>query len=173
MKGKKTLAQIIKFAVLEKESPFRFLFVQRRFKYRIDRRFSIRYREVVVLVKGRHDYRMPPKWTISRPSWRHSLSQMVVSNNVFRQKKVLTRVSICVSMLVFGQIRVGLEFALHVSTILGYNYQALTWLRLQSFGIRLDNEPRVGTPLRGYLVKNHSRTKFQKMFSFLCFLFLM
>ena len=29
---------------------------------------------------------------------------------------------------------------------------ASTQLRLQSFDIRLDNEPRVGTPLRRYLV---------------------
>ena len=55
-------------------------------------------------------------------------------------------------MLVFGQIQVGLEFVLCVSTILGYHYRALTRLRLQSFGIRLDNEPRVGTPLRRYLL---------------------
>ena len=51
-------------------------------------------------------------------------------------------------MLVFGQIQVRLESVLRVSTILGYHYQALTRLRLQSFVIRLNNEPRVETPLR-------------------------
>ena len=77
-----------------------------------------------------------------------------VESGVFRQKKVLKRVSIRVSMLVFGQIRVGLEFVLSVSKILGYHYQASTRLRLQSFGSRHDNEPRVGTPLRRNLVGN-------------------
>ena len=65
---------------------------------------------------------------------------------LFRWKKVLTQVSIRVSMLVFGQIQVGLEFVLCVSTILGYHYRASTRLKLQSFGIRLNNEPQVETP---------------------------
>ena len=55
-------------------------------------------------------------------------------------------------MLVFHQIQVGLEFLLRVSMILGYHYRASTWLRLQSLGIRLDNEPRYGTLLRRNLV---------------------
>ena len=54
-------------------------------------------------------------------------------------------------MLVFGQIRVGLDFVLCVSTILGYHYRASSRLRLESFGICLDNKPRVRTPLRRYL----------------------
>ena len=56
-------------------------------------------------------------------------------------------------MLVLGQIRVGLEFVLCVSTILSYHYRASTWLRLQSFGICLDNEPRVETPFCENLVR--------------------
>ena len=35
--------------------------------------------------------------------------------------------------------------------ILKFSNSALTRLRLQSFDIRLDNEPRMGTPLRRYL----------------------
>ena len=50
---------------------------------------------------------------------------------IFRRKKVLTQVSIPVSMLVFGQIWVMQEFVLCVSTILGYHYRASTRLRLQ------------------------------------------
>ena len=69
---------------------------------------------------------------------------------LFRWKKVLTQVSIRVSMLVFGQIQVEL------STILGYHYRALTRLRLQSFGIHLDNEAQVGTLLRWYLSQRQS-----------------
>ena len=37
------------------------------------------------------------------------------------------------------------------TSILQFSDLALTQLRLQSFDIRLDDEPRVGTPLRQYL----------------------
>ena len=38
-----------------------------------------------------------------------------------------------------------------VSMILSYGYQASTQLRLQDFDIHLENEPRVGTPIRRVL----------------------
>ena len=53
---------------------------------------------------------------------RTSSLSLVLLLPVFRLKKVLTQVSIHVSMLVFGLIRVGLEFVLPVSTISGYHY---------------------------------------------------
>ena len=37
---------------------------------------------------------------------------------------------------------------IRVNMILGYQYRASTQLGSQSFDIRLDNEPRVGTPIR-------------------------
>ena len=46
----------------------------------------------------------------------------------------------------------NLEIELCVKTILGYHYWALTQLRLQSLGIRLKDEPRVGTLIRRNLL---------------------
>ena len=70
---------------------------------------------------------------------------------VFRLEKVLTRVSICVNMLVLGQIQARLEFMLYVGTILDYHYRASTRLRYQRFEICLEDKHRVGTPIRRYL----------------------
>ena len=44
-------------------------------------------------------------------------------------------------------------------SILQFSDSALTRLRLQSFDIRLDDEPRVGTPLRRYLLSISRRFK--------------
>ena len=50
--------------------------------------------------------------------------------------------------MVFEQVRTGLVFVLRLNTILGFQYRALTRLRLQTFKTRLENESRVGTPIR-------------------------
>ena len=44
-------------------------------------------------------------------------------------------------------------------SILQFSYSASTRLRLQSFDVRLDNEPRVGTPLRRYLTNTFPNSK--------------
>ena len=72
---------------------------------------------------------------------------------VFWLKKVITQISICVSMLVFGQIQIILEIKICASTILGFQYRASTQLRYQCFGNRLDDEPRIGTPIRQGLIE--------------------
>ena len=50
-------------------------------------------------------------------------------------KKVYTRISLN-------------QACIRLNTILGFQYRASTRLRLQTFKIRLENESRVGTPLR-------------------------
>ena len=56
-------------------------------------------------------------------------------------------------MLVFGQIQIRLEIGIRLTTILGFQYRAWTQLRYQWFGNRLDNEPRIGTPIRRSLLE--------------------
>ena len=56
------------------------------------------------------------------------------------------------SMLVFGQIWIRLEIGISITTILGFQYWASTWLRYQWFGNRLDDEPWIGTPICQSLV---------------------
>ena len=55
--------------------------------------------------------------------------------------------------LVFDHFQTGLVFVLCVNTILEFQNQASTRLRAQTFKISLDNESRVGTPLRRNLLK--------------------
>ena len=50
----------------------------------------------------------------------------------------------------------GLVFVLHVNTILGFQNQASTRLKAQTFDIRLDGECRIGTPIRRYLKINET-----------------
>ena len=66
----------------------------------------------------------------------------------------ITRISIRVLTLVFDHFRTGLVFVLRVNIILGFQNQASTRLRAQTFKIRLNNESRVGTPLCRNLVSN-------------------
>ena len=47
-----------------------------------------------------------------------------------------------------GLTQVRLEIVIGVNTIYGYHYQALIQLRYQRFENRLEDEPRVGTPIR-------------------------
>ena len=51
-------------------------------------------------------------------------------------------------MLVFRQIRVGLELVVRVSTILGNCYRASTRLRYQRLEVRHEDEPLVRTLIR-------------------------
>ena len=54
--------------------------------------------------------------------------------------------------MVFQRFQTGLVFVLRLNTIFGFKYRALTRPRLQAFKIRLENESRVGTPIRQNLV---------------------
>ena len=62
-------------------------------------------------------------------------------------KKVITRFSIRVRTMIFEWVQIGLVFVLRLNTILGFQYQALTQPRLQTFKAGLKNESRVGTPI--------------------------
>ena len=54
--------------------------------------------------------------------------------------------------MIFERIRNRLLFVLQLKTILGFQYQASTQLRLQTFKTRLENESRVGTLIRRNLL---------------------
>ena len=56
--------------------------------------------------------------------------------------------------MVFERFRTGLVFMLRLNTIFDFKYQASTRPRLLAFEIRLENESRVGTPLRQNLCKS-------------------
>ena len=56
--------------------------------------------------------------------------------------------------MVFERFRTGLVFVLQLNTIFGFKYQATTQPRLLAFKFRLENESRVGTPLRRNLEKD-------------------
>ena len=62
-------------------------------------------------------------------------------------------------MLVFGQIQIRLEIGIHVTTILGFQYQASTQLRYQWFGNGLDDEPRFAEVWFGYRMSSVAKTK--------------
>ena len=81
-------------------------------------------------------------------------------------KKVLTRINIRVSMLVFVQIQIRLEIGIHVTMILGFQYWALIWLGCQWFRNYLDDEPRIGTSIRRSL-QHSANAKQEHFFSFL------
>ena len=66
---------------------------------------------------------------------------------IFRLKKVLTWISIWVSMLVFGQIQIRLEIGICATTILGFQYRPSTRLRYKWFVNCLDKELWIGTPI--------------------------
>ena len=57
-----------------------------------------------------------------------SLFENNLEIGVFRLKKVLTRINIRVSMLVFGQIQIRLEIGIGETTILGFQCRASTGL---------------------------------------------
>ena len=58
----------------------------------------------------------------------------------FQEKKVITRVSICVWTMIFEPVPTGLVFVFRQYTILGFQYLALTRLGLQTFKTQLENE---------------------------------
>ena len=61
-------------------------------------------------------------------------------------------------LLVFDHFRTGLVFVLCENTILGFQNRASTRLMAQTFKIRLDNQSRVGTPLRQNLIETRRGT---------------
>ena len=61
-------------------------------------------------------------------------------------KIFVKQVNIHVWTVVIERVRTGLVFVLPLKTILGFQYRALTWPRLQTFKTRLKNESQVGTP---------------------------
>ena len=77
--------------------------------------------------------------------WEHEYSR-------FLGKKVITRISIRVWAMIFEQLQTGLVFVIRLNTILGFRYRASTRPRQQTFMIWLENESRVGTPIRRNLV---------------------
>ena len=50
--------------------------------------------------------------------------------------------------MIFEWVQTGLIFVFRLNTILGFQYLASTRPRLRTFKIRLENEYRVGTPIR-------------------------
>ena len=54
--------------------------------------------------------------------------------------------------MILEQLGTGLVFVLRLNTILGFQYRGSTQPRLQTFKIRLENESRVGTPIRRNLL---------------------
>ena len=49
--------------------------------------------------------------------------------------------------MIFERFGTGLVFVLWLNTILGFQYQASTLPRLQTFKTRLENESQIGTPI--------------------------
>ena len=54
--------------------------------------------------------------------------------------------------MIFERVQTGLVLVLRLNTILGFQYRASTRPSLQTFKTRLENESRVGTPIRQNLV---------------------
>ena len=71
---------------------------------------------------------------------------------------------------IFERVRTRLEFMLRLNTILGFQYQASTQPRTQTFKIHFENKSRVKTPLGQNLMgafsntfcKHASKTKFRQ-----------
>ena len=76
----------------------------------------------------------------------------VMNKLAFWEKIVITLISIRVWTTIFERLRTGLIFVVRLNTILGFRYRASTGLRSQTFKTQLENESRVGTPIRRNLV---------------------
>ena len=61
---------------------------------------------------------------------------------------VITRLELYSNRNFKERVWTGLVFMLLLNTILGFQYRASTWLRLQTFKTQLENESRIGTPIR-------------------------
>ena len=63
-------------------------------------------------------------------------------------KMVVIQINICAWTVIIEWVQTRLVFVLWLNMILGFQFHALTWPRTQTFNILLENESRVGTPLR-------------------------
>ena len=83
--------------------------------------------------------------------------------------------SVLVCLVIFERFPSGLVFVLQLNMILGFQYQASTRLRSQNLMICLENESRVGTPIRRnlkqtYLLRAHMTLFYNSNTLFLGFL---